>query len=102
MKIAILGYGTVGKGLVDLIDNNKEKRNIKIQSILVRDKNKYKESKYAHLITDNIEDVFNKEFDILVELIGGLHPAYEYIKRALEDKINVVTANKDMLAEYGY
>lgn len=101
MKIAILGYGTVGKGLVDLIDNNKEKRNIKIQSILVRDKNKYKESKYAHLITDNIEDVFNKEFDILVELIGGLHPAYEYIKRALEDKINVVTANKDMLAEYG-
>ena len=33
--------------------------------------------------------------------MGGLHPSYEYIKRALENKINVVTANKDMLAEYG-
>lgn len=101
MKIAILGYGTVGKGLVDMIDNNKEKRNIKIESILVRDKSKYNDSKYAHLITEDVEEVFNKEFDILVELIGGLDPAYKYIKRALENKINVVTANKDMLAEYG-
>ena len=101
MKIAILGYGTVGKGLVEMIDSNKGKRNIEIASILVRDKNKYKSSKYEHLITEDIEEVFNKEFDILVELIGGLNPAYKYIKRALESKINVVTANKDMLAEYG-
>ena len=101
MKIAILGYGTVGKGLVEMIDSNKGKRNIEIASILVRDKNKYKSSKYEHLITEYIEEVFNKEFDILVELIGGLNPAYKYIKRALESKINVVTANKDMLAEYG-
>lgn len=101
MKIAILGYGTVGKGLVDMIDINKEKRDIEIESILVRDKNKHKDSKYAHLITEDIEEVFSKDFDILVELIGGLNPAYKYIKRALENKINVVTANKDMLAEYG-
>ena len=101
MKIGILGYGTVGQGLVDVIDNNKEKRNIEIMSILVRDKNKYNKSKYAQIITDNIEDVFSKDIDILVELMGGLHPSFEYIKRALENKINVVTANKDMLAEYG-
>ena len=101
MKIGILGYGTVGQGLVDVIDNNKEKRNIEIMSILVRDKNKYNKSKYAQIITDNIEDVFSKDIDILVELIGGLHPSFEYIKRALENRINVVTANKDMLAEYG-
>ena len=101
MKIGILGYGTVGQGLVDVIDNNKEKRNIEIMSILVRDKNKYNKSKYAQIITDNIEDVFSKDIDILVELMGGLHPSFEYIKRALENRINVVTANKDMLAEYG-
>lgn len=101
MKIAILGYGTVGKGLVDMIDSNKGKRNIEIVSILVRDKSKYKSSKYEYLITEDIEEVFDKEFDILVELIGGLNPAYKYIKRALESKINVVTVNKDMLAEYG-
>ncbi|MDU4862861.1 MAG: homoserine dehydrogenase [Terrisporobacter othiniensis] len=101
MKIAILGYGTVGKGLVQMIEGNKNKRNIEITSILVRDKNKYSSSKYANIITENIEDVFKADIDILVELMGGLHPSYEYIKRALESKINVVTANKDMLAEYG-
>ena len=101
MKIGILGYGTVGKGLIDVIDNNRHKRNIEIESILVRNKSKYKKSKYAEKITDDIEDVFDKNIDVLVELMGGLHPSYEYIKRALESKIHVVTANKDMLAEYG-
>ncbi len=101
MRIAILGYGTVGKGLVEMIEGNKEKRNIEITNILVRNKDKYKSSKYSDKITENIEDVFNTDIDILVELMGGLHPSYEYIKRALENKINVVTANKDMLAEYG-
>lgn len=101
MKIAILGYGTVGKGLVQMIEGNKNKRNIEITSILVRNENKYKSSKYANIITESIEDVFEGNIDILVELMGGLHPSYEYIKRALENKINVVTANKDMLAEYG-
>ena len=101
MKIAILGYGTVGKGLVEIIEGNKNKRNIQIEGILVRNKEKYKSSKYNDIITENIEDIFDKEIDILVELMGGLHPSYEYIKRALKNKINVVTANKDMLAEYG-
>ena len=101
MRIAILGYGTVGKGLVEMIEGNKEKRNIEITNILVRNKDKYKSSRYSDKITENIEDVFNTDIDILVELMGGLHPSYEYIKRALENKINVVTANKDMLAEYG-
>ena len=101
MRIAILGYGTVGKGLVEMIEGNKEKRNIEITNILVRNKDKYKSSRYSDKITENKEDVFNTDIDILVELMGGLHPSYEYIKRALENKINVVTANKDMLAEYG-
>ena len=101
MKIAILGYGTVGKGLVEIIEGNKNKRNIQIEGILVRNKEKYKSSKYNDIITENIEDIFDKEIDILVELMGGLHPSYEYIKRALKNNINVVTANKDMLAEYG-
>ena len=101
MRIAILGYGTVGKGLVEMIEGNKERRNIEITNILVRNKDKYKSSKYSDKIREDIEDVFNTDIDILVELMGGLHPSYEYIKRALENKINVVTANKDMLAEYG-
>ena len=98
MKIGILGYGTVASGLVDIIDNNKDKRDISIEGILVRDVKKHEHRKHADVLTDNI---FKKDVDVIVELLGGLHPSYEYLKRAIENKINVVTANKDMLAEFG-
>ena len=101
MKIGILGYGTVASGLVDIIDNNKDKRDISIEGILVRDVSKHAHRKHSDVLTSDIEDIFNKDVDVIVELLGGLHPSYEYLKRALENKINVVTANKDMLAEFG-
>ncbi|MGL5692949.1 MAG: homoserine dehydrogenase [Peptostreptococcaceae bacterium] len=101
MRIGILGYGTVGSGLIDVIDNNKEKRKIEIECILVRDKSKYNGVKYYDKLTSNIEDIFNKDLDAIVEVMGGLNPSLEYIKRALNNKINVVTANKDLLAECG-
>lgn len=101
MKIGILGYGTVASGLVDIIDNNKDKRDISIEGILVRDVKKHEHRKHANLLTSDIEDIFKKDVDVIVELLGGLHPSYEYLKRAIENKINVVTANKDMLAEFG-
>lgn len=101
MRIGILGYGTVGSGLIELLDNNKVKRDIEISAILVRDKEKYENEKYLNKITTNIEDVFNKNIDILVELMGGLNPSFDYIKRALNNKIHVVTANKDLIAEHG-
>lgn len=101
MKIGILGYGTVGSGLIDVIDNNKQKRNIEIVSILVRDKNRYKGFKYFDKLTTDVEEIFSENLDVLVEVMGGLNPSLEYIKRALKSKINVVTANKDLLAESG-
>ncbi|MGL5313417.1 MAG: homoserine dehydrogenase [Peptostreptococcaceae bacterium] len=101
MRIGILGYGTVGSGLVELLDNNKDKRSIEIGSILVRNKDRYEGLKYYDRITTNIEDVFESNIDILVELMGGINPSYEYIKKALNNNINVVTANKDLIAEHG-
>ena len=91
MKIGILGYGTVASGLVDIIDNNKDKRDISLEGIQVRDVKKHEKRRH----------IFKKDVDVIVELLGGLHPSYEYLKRAIENKINVVTANKDMLAEFG-
>ena len=102
MKIGILGYGTVASGLVDIIDNNKDKRDISIEGILVRDDKKHEHRKHADVLTDNIEDIFKKDVDVIVELLGGLHPSYEYLKRAIENKINVVTANKDLVATHGH
>ena len=101
MRIGILGYGTVGSGLIDIIDKNKNKENIEIASILVRDKSKYEGMKYYDKLTTDIEEIFSDKLDVLVEVMGGLHPSLEYIKRALKNKINVVTANKDLLAENG-
>ena len=101
MRIGILGYGTVGSGLIDVIDNNKDKRNIEVLSILVRDKNKYEGVKYYDKLTTDVEEIFSENLDVLVEVMGGLHPSLEYIKRALKSRINVVTANKDLLAEHG-
>ena len=111
MKIAILGYGTVGSGLIDLIENNTSKRDIEVVGILVKNKEKHKYKKYFDKITTDIEDIFDKDIDILVEVIGGLNPAFDYVTRALNKKIHVVTANKDLLAgeriidvafKYGY
>ena len=93
MKIAILGYGTVGSGLIDLIENNTSKRDIEVVGILVKNKEKHKYKKYFDKITTDIEDIFDKDIDILVEVIGGLNPAFDYVTRALNKKIHVVTAN---------
>lgn len=101
MKISILGYGTVGSGLIELLDNNKEKRNIEIGKILVKNKHKHTDKKYFNKVTDSIEDIFSENIDVLVEVIGDVKASLKYIERALKNKIHVVTANKDLIAEYG-
>ncbi|MCT8977950.1 homoserine dehydrogenase [Clostridium sp. CX1] len=106
-SIAVLGYGTVGTGITELITKNRERfkkitgEELKISSILVRDIEKHREKVYSNLLTNNIEDIFRKSVDIVVEVMGGIDPAYEYIKRALKLKKHVVTANKDLIAEHG-
>lgn len=105
--IALLGYGVVGSGLVELIERNREKLRLKheedlnISKILVRDKKKHLKKRYSELLTSDIEDVFKERVDVVVEVMGGLHPAYEYVTRALRLKKHVVTANKDLIAEHG-
>lgn len=102
-KVAIMGYGTVGSGLIELIDANREKQknDIEITSILVKDINENKESAHVDILTEDVEKFFSADSDIIVELIGGLSPAYDYVKRALKLKKHVVTANKDLIATYG-
>ncbi|SHJ74641.1 homoserine dehydrogenase [Clostridium cavendishii DSM 21758] len=104
IKVGVLGYGVVGTGIVELIDRNKENNNLRgviITSILVRNKEKHLNKKYFDLITENANDVFNENNNIIIELIGGINPAYEYIKRALKSGVNVITANKELIAERG-
>ncbi|MBU3104753.1 homoserine dehydrogenase [Clostridium gasigenes] len=105
IKIAIIGYGVVGSGLVELIDENREANKcheeIVITSILVRNKEKHKNKNHSEVLTTDIEEFFSKESDIVVEVMGEITKSLIYVKRALNLKKHVVTANKDLLAEYG-
>ncbi len=89
VSIAILGNGVVGSGLVELIERNKkenEEENISITKILVRDKNKHKNNKLFSIITEDIKEVIKENVSIVVEAIGGIEPAYDYVKTFLKIK----------------
>lgn len=97
MKVAILGYGTVGSGVYEIITNSKaqELKNIEVKKVFARSRDK------MHLATNDYNEIIqDSEIEIVVECLGGLHPAYEFIKEALANKKHVVTANKAVAAKY--
>lgn len=109
VKIALLGLGTVGRGVYRILTGNAQNiahkvgTPIEIARILVRDpaKNRGIELDTA-LLTDNFQDILeNPEIAIVVEVMGGIHPAFDYILAALKRGKSVVTANKDMIALHG-
>ncbi|MGK0554454.1 homoserine dehydrogenase [Macrococcus capreoli] len=107
LKIGLLGLGTVGTGVIRIIEDNyeqiKEKLNIDIQIVSIGVKNIKKERdidvKKYHL-TDNLLSIVQSDIDILIEVMGGIEHTYEVIATALNNKIHVITANKDLLAEH--
>ena len=97
MKVAILGYGTVGSGVYDIITNGRasELEKIEVKSVFARSRDK------MPLATDDINEIINdEEISVVVECLGGINPAYEFIKKSLESKKHVVTANKAVAAKY--
>lgn len=108
-KIALLGMGTVGGGIYEIIEKQKEEMPFKIGAalevvkVLVRNKAKYADRIPAEKLTDVWEDVIGDDsIDIVVEVMGGIEPARTYIKAALEKGKHVVTANKDLMAMHGH
>lgn len=106
MKIAVLGYGTVGSGVVELVNmnndsiNNNASTDISIKYILdIRD---FSDSPYANLFTKDFNDILNdNEVDVVVEVIGGLEPAYTFVSKSLMAGKSVVTSNKELVSVYG-
>ena len=106
LNVALLGLGTVGSGVVKIIEENREQiqetmnKNINIRHILVRDKSRQRPINVSNYnLTEDIDEILNDDsIDIIVEVMGGIEPTVDWLKRALSQKKHVVTANKDLLA----
>ena len=106
-KIAVLGYGVVGSGTVEILYNHKESLEQKIgepyEVKYILDLRDFPDSPYADKFTKNFDDIVNdSEVDIVVEVLGGVKFAYPYVKSSLEAGKSVVTSNKELVAQKGY
>ena len=105
---AILGAGTVGTGVYKLCQSMKDDvisktgAELVVKKVLVRNLDKDRDPIDRELLTDNWKDIIeDKDIEIVIELMGGTTLARERILEALEAGKNVVTANKDLIAEHG-
>ena len=108
-KIALLGMGTVGSGVYQIIEQQKAEMpdkigaELEIAKVLVRNKAKYADRIPAEKLTDDWQSILADEsIDIVVEVMGGIEPAFTYIREALTKGKHVVTANKDLMAVHGH
>lgn len=100
MKIALLGLGTVGQGVYDIIFNKKAFSEVEIKYVLIKNLNK-KRKIAKDILTNDFSVIINdSEISVVIEVMGTLDLAYNYIKQALINKKSVVTANKEVMAIY--
>ena len=106
VKIAVIGFGNIGTGLVELVSRNKDiitrdcGTEVEIKYIVdIRD---FKGHPLEHKIVSDFSIVVNDpEVSVVAEMIGGSHPAFEFSMAALKAGKNVVTSNKEVVANFG-
>ncbi len=106
IQVAVLGYGTVGSGVVEVIEKNKEEINKKSGEALnikyILDLREFPGDPYENKVVHDVEVILNDpEVQIICETMGGLKPAYDFTKRALQSGKSVCTSNKELVATYG-
>ena len=100
--MAVLGFGTVGRAVVEIL-SYRHPSSVKLTHIF----NRNVASKHVSWVpkdvrwTENIDDVLSSDVDVVVELAGGIEPAKQWVRRALESGKSVVTANKQLIANGG-
>lgn len=106
IAVAIMGHGTVGSGVSEILTTHKQKlfasvgEEIYIKYIL--DLRDFPDSPLADKFTKDFNDIKNDmDVRVVVETMGGLHPAYEFVKECLSQGKSVVTSNKELVAAYG-
>lgn len=105
-KIAVLGYGTVGSGVVEVLETNKDSitkragREIEVKSVL--DLRDFPGDPIQEKIVHDVDVIINDpEIEVFVEVMGGVEPAFTFVKRALEAGKSVCTSNKALVAAHG-
>lgn len=106
VNIAVLGYGTVGSGVVEVINTNHKSINkragAEINIKYVLDLRDFPGDPVQEILVHDYEIIANDpEVDIVVEVMGGIEPAYTFVKRALEAGKSVCTSNKALVAKHG-
>ena len=106
VNIAVLGYGTVGSGVVEVINTNHKSINkragAEINVKYVLDLRDFPGDPVEKVLVHDYEIIANDpEVDIVVEVMGGIEPAYTFVKRALESGKSVCTSNKALVAKHG-
>jgi len=100
LAVGLVGLGTVGAAVARALGASS--RLVNVAAVLVRDANKPRDGSVdPRIVTSDVDAFFAAEFDVLVELAGGVEAAGTYVRRALESGRHVVSANKALLAEDG-
>jgi homoserine dehydrogenase len=102
INVGVIGHGNIGRGVVAYFQKgNGERFGVHLKKVVVSNLEKHKNKISSSILTNKVEEVLgDPEIDVVVELIGGLDPAKNYISQALEKKKSVVTANKAVMAKY--
>ena len=106
MKIAVMGYGTIGSGVVDVLRINKDKiaeragEEIEVKYVL--DLREFEGDPVQEILVHDVDTIINDpEVAIVCETMGGERPAYDFTKRALEKGKSVCTSNKELVEKHG-
>lgn len=106
ISVAIMGHGTVGSGVAEILTTHKQKlfkavgEELYVKHIL--DLREFPDSPLADRFTKNFEDIVNDiEVRVVVEVMGGTNPEYDFVKRCLQAGKSVVTSNKELVAKHG-
>lgn len=106
INIAVLGYGTVGSGVVEVIEKNKDMVNKKSAQDLnikyILDLRDFPGDPYENKVVHDFNQILNDgDIQIICETMGGVGAAYQFTKQALEKGISVCTSNKELVAKHG-
>lgn len=101
INIGLFGLGNIGAGVAEHLQKIDKQSNFKLKAIVVSDTKKHRSITGIPISTDPKTILDDPEIDIVIELIGGIEPARNYIEKALQNNKSVITANKAIIAKHG-